>query len=88
MRRYYRRDPIDEMAEDMVMTGVIIAGLIAVAIGVAIAELLRTPTEEKLLRLTPADNWGEWVASPSCPHCRSHQQVQTGYCPRCGRSLP
>lgn len=86
MRRYYRRNPVDEMAEDILITGVALAGLIAVAIGVAIAELLRTPTEEKLRRLTPSDNWGEWVASPSCPHCRGRGQAQTSYCPRCGRS--
>ena len=86
MSRYYRRSSVDAMAEDMVMTGVAIAGLIAVAIGVAIAELLRTPTEEKLRRLTPPDTWGEWISGLRCPHCRNANQLQTGYCPRCGRS--
>ena len=86
MSRYYRRNLVDGMAEDVLISGVAIAGLIAVAIGVAIAELLRTPTEEKLRRLTPPETWGEWISSPSCPHCRSRNQLQTGYCPRCGRS--
>lgn len=87
MSRYNRRSQPDEMVGEALATGVMIAGLIAIAIGVAIAELLRTPTEEKLRRLTPSDDWGEWVNSPSCPHCRSRNQPQTGYCPRCGRSL-
>lgn len=86
MARYYRRNQADEVAADILGAGVVVAGLIAITIGMAIAELLRTPTEEKLRRLTPSDDWGEWVSSPSCPHCRSRNQPQTGYCPRCGRS--
>lgn len=87
MSRYYRRNQVDHMAEDMLMTGLAVAGLIAVGIGVLIARLLHTPAEEKLRRLKPQEEWGEWVSSAVCPHCRSRNAIMTGYCPRCGRSV-
>ena len=87
MSRYYRRNQADHIAEDMLMTGLAVAGLIAVGIGVLIARLLHTPAEDKLRRLKPQEEWGEWIGSPACPHCHPRNQLTTGYCPRCGRSV-
>jgi hypothetical protein len=85
--RYYRRNQVDQLAEEMLMTGLAVAGLVAVGIGVLIARLLHTPVEDKLRRLKPKEEWGEWIGSAACPHCRSRNQLMTGYCPRCGRSV-
>lgn len=62
MTRRYRSNQLDDMVGEMALTGLLVAGAIAVVAGLAIAELLRTPTEEKLRRLTPQEQWGEWIS--------------------------
>lgn len=56
-----RRNQPENVIEDMVITGVLMAGTIAVIAGIALANWLKTPTEEKLRRLTPQERWGELV---------------------------
>ena len=57
-----RRNQPDDVIGDIVVTGVLVAGTIAVMAGIAIANWLKTPTLEKLRRLTPHQRWGEYIS--------------------------
>ncbi len=56
-----RRNQPEDVVEDIVVTSVIVAGTIAIMAGIAIANWLKTPTDEKLRRLTPQETWGEFI---------------------------
>lgn len=56
-----RRNRPEDVIGDIVLTGFLVAGTIAVMAGIAIANWLKTPTEEKLRRLTPQEDWGEFI---------------------------
>lgn len=77
-----RRNHLDDVIGEMVMTGFILAGTIAVLAGIAIANALKTSTLEKLHRLTPAEQWGTAVSGRACPGCGS-PLVSAGTCPVC-----
>lgn len=77
-----RRNHLDDVIGDMVLTGFLVAGTIAVLAGIAIANALKTPTLEKLRRLTPAEQWGALVPGRLCPGCGA-PRVSAGACPIC-----
>jgi len=57
-----RRNHPEDVIGEMILTGVIAAGTIAILAGIAIANWLKTPTLEKLRRLTPQERWGEFIS--------------------------
>jgi hypothetical protein len=87
MSRRYSSDRLADDIGDMVFNGVLVAGVIAVMAGIAIAELFRTPTEDKLRRLAPQEAWGALITGKPCPHCRTSTEAQAGYCYSCGHRL-
>lgn len=61
MSRRKVEDELGDMLGKILVAGVLVAGAIAVMVGMTIAEWLRTPTEEQLRRLTPNESWGEFI---------------------------
>lgn len=87
MSRQQTSDPIADLVGNILLTGVLAAGAVAVVAGIAIAESFHTPTEEKLRRLAPQETWGALITEMPCPHCRAHTEAQAGHCYICGNLL-
>jgi hypothetical protein len=82
-----RKDPIDQMADDI---GCMIVGLLwvaAVAVFAAIFKATQVSPENQLLKLQPGYGW-RWQIEPlDCAHCGAVNESYRKHCYQCGTIL-
>ncbi len=83
MARRDAGDVLSGIVFDILKGTVMLTGLAAIGV----YNLLKTPTMEKLRRLTPEEDWGHAIEAIPCPACQAENESGASQCYMCGQVL-